>query len=531
MRRMTSSAQSTSRCGEWPIADCRLPIVLVQAPSLNRQWAFDNWQWMRHSLRHRPRLRHPGRAAFSLIEMMIAIVILGFGLIMVASMFPIAWNRARVMSDEAGQDSIVRTAEEAASLLLGVSGAPRGPANPIRASFAGDLLVEDAGGSTYSVLCYSDTRVHQLHMENLLVSPRSYYPDRRDPTNSSALPFQQENMYRIKKDEPGLTVPPDAEPAWMLGKQSGLAETFAVPQIRFESRVFPPLPRPRAFDTVDNTGKFLTTKDDPVWDDLLQTRRYGFAVFHRLAERIGPDPADWANPLHLDEAVTALARSRTFDMYYVTLRRAVMAGRFAQQDPDRNRTPAPLDRSRAVVVRALPATADLLLPTPWRVQVYISQPPDVPTTLNARRPSEGSCAAVKPPPPEATGIPTVVHVNHPRLFSNPPAWLVDLFPEGAFLIDEVNGQVYRVTSRRLAGRDLEQAFLTLDREIVIEDVDDSNDPLKNGDCFIDDEESLRSVWVFPPPVQAERLGNGDPIFTGNHPVIGIEVRPLTVSPR
>lgn len=448
--------------------------------------------------------------------MMIAIVILGFGLIMVASMFPIAWNRARVMSDEAGQDSIVRAAEEAASLLLATPAAPRSMAGPIRASFAGDLLIDTVDTPPLGVLCYSDTRVHQLHMENLLVAPRSYYPDRRDPTNSPALPFQLENMYRTSQADPGLTVPPGDEPDWMLGKLTGLAETFAVPQIRLESRVFPPMPRPRAFDSVDNTGEFI--KDDPVWDDVLETRRYAFAVFHRLAERIGPDPADWADPLHLDQAVAELAKSRAFDMYYVTLRRAVTAGRFAQQDPDRNRTPAPLDRSKAVVVRALPATADLLLPTPWRVQVYVPGP------LNART---QDCRDANPGSDEPTGIPTVIEVNHPRLFPNPPRWLVDMFAEGTFLIDEVNGQVYRVTSRRLAGRDLEQAFLTLDREIIIEDIDDP----ENGICLISDEESLRAMWVFPPPVLADRLGNGDPIFSGNQPVIGIDVRPFTVSPR
>ncbi len=511
--------------GELSIVDCQLSIRKKVARASNRQSPIGNRQWTRRSIRRRSRLRYPVRIAFSLIEMMIAIVILGFGLIMVASMFPIAWNRARVMSDEAGQDSIVRAAEEAASLLLATPAAPRSMAGPIRASFAGDLLIDTVDTPPLGVLCYSDTRVHQLHMESLLVSPRSYYPDRRDPTKSPALPYQLENMYQVGKVNPGLTVPPGDEPAWMLGKQFGLAETFAVPQIRLESRVFPPLPRPRAFDSVDNTGEFVA--DDPVWDDLLETRRYAFAIFHRLTERIGPDPADWADPLHLDKAVSDLDKSRAFDLYYVTLRRAVNAGRFAQQDPDRNRTPAPLDRSKAVVVRALPATADLLLPTPWRVQVYIPQPPDVPAPLNARRPSEGSCAAVKPPPTEATGIPTVVHVNHPRLFPNPPRWLVDMFAEGTFLIDEVNGQVYRVASRRLAGRDLEQAFLTLDREIVIEDIDDFG----NTDCLISDEESLRAMWVFPPPVLADRLGNGDPIFSGNQPVIGIDVRPLTVSPR
>jgi len=43
-------------------------------------------------------------------------------------------------------------------------------------------------------------------------------------------------------------------------------------------------------------------------------------------------------------------------------------------------------------------------------------------------------------------------------------------------------------------------------------------------------ERVRTVWVFPPPVQSERAGEA-PVFAGNHPVVGIDLRSLSISPR
>jgi hypothetical protein len=46
----------------------------------------------------------------------------------------------------------------------------------------------------------------------------------------------------------------------------------------------------------------------------------------------------------------------------------------------------------------------------------------------------------------------------------------------------------------------------------------------------EDSPERRFYWVFPPPVEAERAGPGVPVFDGAHPVLGVEVRQVTISP-
>jgi len=48
--------------------------------------------------------------------------------------------------------------------------------------------------------------------------------------------------------------------------------------------------------------------------------------------------------------------------------------------------------------------------------------------------------------------------------------------------------------------------------------------------LLDDKERLRTVWVFPPPVVATRIGDGIVAFDGPQPVIGIETRTIQMAP-
>jgi hypothetical protein len=91
----------------------------------------------------------------------------------------------------------------------------------------------------------------------------------------------------------------------------------------------------------------------------------------------------------------------------------------------------------------------------------------------------------------------------------------------------VNGQVYRVIKRRenAAG---DTAFLTLDREIVVEDVDDS--PEFGGDFALQADDVIRTVWVFPPAVDRSPGSDTAPVFDGSSPVVGIDVRTVSLSP-
>ena len=52
--------------------------------------------------------RRKARSAFSLAELMIAIVILGLGLLMVAGMFPVGWIKARELAEYTTSQSIVK---------------------------------------------------------------------------------------------------------------------------------------------------------------------------------------------------------------------------------------------------------------------------------------------------------------------------------------------------------------------------------------------------------------------------------------
>ena len=104
--------------------------------------------------------------AFSLIEMMIAIVILGLGLVMVATMFPIALGRARTLSEFTRQTAIANAAETTIGMLAQVDGLTLNAA-----TFAGDLVYDapppPPNLNSVGLMARSDTRVHLLHMENL----------------------------------------------------------------------------------------------------------------------------------------------------------------------------------------------------------------------------------------------------------------------------------------------------------------------------------------------------------------------------
>ncbi len=421
--------------------------------------------------------RTRNRAGFSLLELMIAIVILGIGLIMVATMFPIAWRRASDLTEFTSQRAMYNLAHTTCEWLLQVDNSRQVSASEeSRGSFAGDLIIDEnvvppfVTGPTEM-----QPRVHSLHIENAKLGPMpGYYPERNDATSAASPPFR---LAQIPADLP-------------FGTAAAFFYEVAYgrPQIRLEDRVYPPL-RPRL--NVDAQGAF--TGLDEEWDNELDERRFAYAVFHKLAEATLLEDID---------------SERNFTMYYAALKRPRSTARYAQQDA--SITPDPLQRALPVTPQALPEDDDLLFPVPWRVQVYIP-----PSNIISKT--------------SITGVPTVVEVNNPTLPTDP--FVVDFFQQGTFFIDEVNGQVYEVTNRRLftptGGK--EQAILTLDREVFIEDVDDgASFP---GNVFLDGDEQLRAVWVFPPPVVPDRGAGNPPEFSGKPPAKGIDVQTLRVSPR
>ena len=183
--------------------------------------------------------------------------------------------------------------------------------------------------------------------------------------------------------------------------------------------------------------------------------------------------------------------------------------------------PNPHDLTAPLLVpAALPPSEDVMFPVPWRVQVWIP------------------AGATLPFPDFETGIPTEIEVPAPANPTSPTVpidapFMVDMFPTGAWFIDEINGEIYRVTKRRVSVAG-DKAFLTLHREMMFADVEILDEYHPCGGVCIDGmivpAERLRTVWVFPPPVEAVRGPDDVPVFSGSQPVVSIELRGLNVFP-
>jgi hypothetical protein len=476
-----------------------------------------------------------------LIEMMIAIVILGLGLVMTATMFPVAWTRARTLTEFTTQRSVSASADSTLGTLLQAAGPSvrvvvRPGENPaqklllVAGSLAGDLfynpvLHTDPDFSLppneihRSVLLPGDTRVHALNIENISMTGGTVVP---------------ENPWRLERNDPwriGQTAD-ICEPNYPLSNYTGLLgkefcanrnappperygpSSFYAPQVTVGARVYPPMtPLPPPTASPDVREK---------WNDKLSARRYAWAVLHRLQTLVGPDVSTLQTnqkAAFAARAADASGTTRVFDMYVVTLRRTQPSNRYAMQDPQF--APDPNDRAVVATPQALKSTEDVVLPAPWRVQI------EIPRKLNVR-------AAIPGGPNASTGVPTEVQfpptgttLGNPEQVSQ----FSQILPSGAQFVDEINGHVYRVTKRR-EGAD-GYAFLTLDRELLWEEFDDGlNDPFANPKPppDLDDDEWIRPVWVFPPAVDRSLADGALPVFDGSSPVVGIDVRTVSLSP-
>ncbi len=487
----------------------------------------------------RRRLGVPRGCAFSLVEMMIAIVILGLGLVMVATMFPVAWGRARTLSEHTVERSITPGAEATLRSLLqpaGLSsvmpleppstGTPQLKIRLNSGSLAGDLFYDPTilrpatsdGRADRTVLAYSDTRVHALNIENLPAMGDASTPA------ISEHPWHLERVFDFVADPqyPHADYPRD------LGIDFP-SRSYQSAQVRFSDRVHPPLdPRPTSpplalTQLVDVRGR---------WDEQLAKRRFAWAILHRLREPVGPAaPTAIPTPQQAEqiaaEAAAVTGTTRVFDVYYVILRRPRPTHRYARQqtgEPNPPPDPTVLTTTPAVPA-ALSEDQDVMFPVPWRVQVQF------PEKLASRT------ATV--PGFEPTGIPTEIEVPAAGFTGSAAtgAMLVQMFPTGAKFVDEITGAVYTVAKRRVTGSEGQHAFLTLDREVVLEEIDlPAGDarcelcvPVDPANPAADGEELLRTVWVYPPPVDRTVSGSV-PALEDSTPVVDVKVGTLSLSP-
>lgn len=474
--------------------------------------------------------RHDHRA-FSLIEMMIAIVILGLGLVMTATMFPIAWTRARSLTEYTTQRAVAQSAAAALSDSLQASGSTFTPFELSgtktgkyflsSGSLAGDLFYDpvlhtdpdpslklpcagiDQCYSHLSILIPSDTRVHALHMENLNASKPTEPP-------VGERPFAIERMIELcdlsKKPMVCRTGYPLGNPFMQCDSPVNdgaefCSRSFYSPQVRLEARLYPPM---EAQPTDSNAIE--------PWLEKFNTHRYAWAALHRLRNPVGPvnvpPPPD---PLlttlskeYAAQAALAAGTTRTFDFYVVTLKRAQSTSRFAVQDPETS----PLTTATELATPTpFPEAQDVALPVAWRVQV------ELPLSL--------ASTVVGTP----TGVATEIQVP-PANFTGSREMMTGMFPTGTQFVDEITGQILRVVRRRFnAAGDI--AFLTLDRELFLQDFD--NSPEFGGDGTLQKEDVLRTVWVFPPPI-VDRSNATTVAFDDTSPVVGIDVRTISISP-
>gem|GEM_PF-1445425 len=493
-----------------------------------------------------PRPRACGRSAFSLIEMMIAIVILGLGLTMVATMFPVAWDRARRLSEYTTERTVTDGVAVMVESTLRPGGMRDAPSmdsdckDPSEfrlgtAGLAGDLLFDPAiyhnpkvlAGQLWQAILNvdsstlpkraSDTRVHALNLENLFADAQT------PPETASENPWLLEQIKTpwLMKDYPDANFPRELA--------CGFVESsFLTPRFPVNMRVYPSM---EALPELTQPGG-PALRD--LWFRRIERRRFAWSVLHRLRDYVGPTPDDFNDALNVgsipvaDLAVKAAAgwgSPRVFDMYYITLRRPNPSNRYAMQDPDSAPNPDKLT-TKPAVIQALPPDNDVLFPVAWRVQV------ELPDSLDLRA--------------NATGIPTEIRVPPSGATEPMVDMMISMFPEGTRFVDEINGRSYRVVSAGL-NADATQAILRLDREITLEDIDLAG--LSNGGLPIgppecptcqavtptnanaDPEELLRTVWVFPPPVdRSQSPSETSVVFEGRSPVSSIDVRSVTLAP-
>jgi len=406
---------------------------------------------------------------------MIAIVILGLGLLVVATMFPIAWMKARDLAEYTTSTTCTDTAVATVRLLTVVSadrnndGAfyfnpadPLDPANDRPSSFLGDV-----GYGT-------DFWVHALHEENIVADA------------------PQDLLGSFVKLEDGSAIDPygpSPPPPWAVGSPVVGAPGVQIP---FHERIHPPLtPRP--------TGTPPPAADLAHWNNLFSMRRFGWSVLYKF------DFGATGTPVLNDP--------RTLTLYVVTLRRGQTTHRYARQDPASAPPYGPPGVfGTPVVPRALPDTEDVLFPVPWRVQVKIVPPASMTPPIDLLAPALPK------------GIPTEAWPNmQSEIETN--RLVPEMMPRGAVLIDELNGNLCRVAKREFNPDNPAEAVLTFDRHVPWDSLD------ADASGLIEAQELLRTVWVFPPAVEKARSSADDlPLYTAPQPVAGVEVRTIVLTP-
>jgi len=463
------------------------------------------------------------RAAFSMAELMIAIIILGIGLLITSSMFPIAWYKAREVAEAAVIPALANAGEVSLKLSCRPSRPQPNPSTPVHTSsfFPGDWFpASNLAGVLADV--YPDTRVHHLNAGNYLADTRE------DVRTVSGITFPVADNSWTLEDNLDLVF----DTGWISSFVAD-SDVSRGPQVRAHARLSPPMEaRPLAADNPDP----LVVRH---WEERFETRRHCWSVFYKFNELPGLEYAVAQDPVislprKYELANQRLKQPRTLTAYFFTLKRPVGA-RYARQAGYDIEDPSsmPIDPADPV---ALPSTEDVLLPVPWRFEATL----------------------VALPSASIPGVPSEIFV--PRATStNKPNFLADVLDVGFILLDDRTGHVIRITNRREVTNPEVGVVFTLDRDYTVAETEQvveyepaisanvsgptaaynwaiagqwkqSGCDVNPGGCSLalENEPERRFFWVFLPPVDPLRGPNNSPLFDGSQPVVGVELRQITL---
>ncbi len=458
--------------------------------------------------------------AFSMAELMIAVVILGVGLLITSSMFPIAWYKAREVAEAAKISNSVDTAQFTLSMLANTYQPDAD--DDVERFFAGVFLpggvANDSLPKEQDEKLLPDTRIQHLALGNYLADDLWSVED--NPLQSSspdAVPVSDTTW--LLNDTLLLRFPPDPLDVrdWT---------SWSRPIVRPHARLLPPIDsQPSPWDSSD-------TDYDPIavglWKEQFEAARYCWSAFYRLDD--------------IAQAEMPSAGRRVATIYYVLLHRPG-AARYARQEGYDAKSSKWDSKKRLDSPRARPAAHDVALPVPWRIMASLvnSSLPDCPEDPDK-------------PVPEELGLQSEIEVDDEVL--------AEMLQIDTQLIDDRTGQIFRVVQRREI--DYPNVVLTLDGEYTWHDTCDTElklfpkDPgeveenWKNRHKWLSDNCSRsqeeycecgedaatwtidpnpqdRVYWVFPPPVESTS-DEGVPYFDGTSPVVSIEVKRLAIDP-
>ncbi len=468
------------------------------------------------------------RQAFSMAELMIAVVILGIGLLVTSSMFPIAWYKARDVVEATKVTNSSDAAEVSLKFLSGVSSV----GNVAKSSFFPGDWVTFASVGDFSTSSLSDTRVHHLNLGN-------YLADEYKDTEKFWINNSWESDYPVADNTWSLDGWLDEELPTVVADPDisrKLIMKLFYPVVSANSRMIPPIEaRPQPSDPDDSDYDAVASS---LWEDSFEASRFCWSVFYRFNSLVGSnvDPNASAE-VRKAQVSEALSKPRTLTVYHVLLKRPANA-RFARQLGFSGGNTNWEDKEKLATPLARGKEYDVCLPVPWRIEAELLHVPEMNDPF--------------------VGMPSEITTKDEVLY--------DILQPDTTLIDERTGQVFQIKQRR--EKEYPEIILTLDKEYGWRDIyDAASDPFpanrtdlrddswnvmrdwENLGCselpFSDpefddkcgdnsgrmtDEPERRIYWVFPPPVDGQTSDDGIPYFDGKSPLVTVNIRQMTIKP-